>query len=72
MTESFVTNEEKLVLINDRIKTLQYFLFEVELGLAEENAGSSPRPEKIAELNDQMADLESKIDAMKAKKAIIV
>jgi hypothetical protein len=72
MTESLVTNEEKLVLINDRIKTLQYFLYEVELGLAEENAGSSPSPDKISDLNNQMADLESKIDAMKAKKAIIV
>jgi hypothetical protein len=72
MTESLITNEEKLTLINDRIKTLQYFLFEAELGLAEENAGSSPSPEKIADLNDQIADLESKIDTMLAKKALIV
>lgn len=72
MTESFVTDEEKLTVINDRIKTLQFFLFEAELSLTEENAGSSPSPEKISIINEQIADLESKIAAMKAEKALIV
>jgi hypothetical protein len=72
MTESLVTNEEKLTVINDRIKTLQYFLFEAELSLVEENAGSSPRADKIADINDQISDLQSKISAMQAEKALLV
>lgn len=66
---SELTNQDKVSLIDTRIKNLIYNRYSLELGIIEENAVPVPNDSAIASLNEQINFINSKITALQAEKA---
>jgi hypothetical protein len=62
-----LTNEEKVVIINQHLKNLNYSKFNIEISLIEENAKSVKDAEQIASLNEQAVDIDLRITALEDK-----
>lgn len=62
-----LTNEEKVVIVNQHLKNLNYSKFNIEISLIEENAKSIRDTDQIASLNAQSTDIDSRITALEAK-----
>lgn len=62
-----LTNEEKVVIVNQHLKNLHYSKFNIEISLIEENAKSVKDTEQIASLNEQAVDIDSRIAALEDK-----
>lgn len=62
-----LTNEEKLSIIEQHVKNLQFSQYNAELSLLEENALTSPDTEAISSLTKQMSDLGKKISALNSE-----
>ena len=62
-----LTNEEKVVIVNQHLKNLHYSKFNIEISLIEENAKSIKDTEQIASLNAQSTDIDSRITALEDK-----
>lgn len=62
-----LTNEEKVVIVNQHLKNLNYSKFNIEISLIEENAKSIKDTEQIASLNEQAVDIDSRIAALEDK-----
>lgn len=60
-----LTNEEKLSIVNQHIKSVEYAVYGCELDLIEANAASSPDEAQIAALT-------ARLDEVNAKKAALV
>lgn len=52
-----LTNEEKITIVSQHIKNVEYSLYNLGLSLLEEDSVSSPDADKISSLNSQIADL---------------
>jgi hypothetical protein len=52
-----LTNEEKIAIVSQHIKNVEYSLYNLALSLIEENSVSSTDADKISSLNSQIADL---------------
>jgi hypothetical protein len=64
MTTS-LTNEEKLNIVNQHIKSIDYIIYGHELDLIQANAGSLPDAGQISAINTRISDAN-------AKKAVLV
>lgn len=62
-----LTNEEKVVIVNQHLKNLNYSKFNIEISLIEENAKSIKDTDQIASLNAQSTDIDSRITALETK-----
>ena len=62
-----LTNEEKVVIVNQHLKNLNYSKFNIEISLIEENAKSIKDTDQIASLNAQSIDIDSRITALENK-----
>jgi hypothetical protein len=61
---TLLTNEEKSGIIIQHLKNLHYNKFNIEISIIEENAKSDPEASAIASLNEQLADYNSRIEAL--------
>lgn len=66
-----LNNEEKLTIVSQHIKNVEYNKYNLELSLIEENSVSSPDSEAIASLNSQMAEVNAKLSALEAEKSAL-
>lgn len=62
-----LSNEEKISIINQHKKNVEYSKYNLQVSLIEENAVSNPDQDAIDSLNDKIADLDSKISALDAE-----
>ena len=66
-----LSNEEKLGILNQHIKNVEYNKYNLELSLMEENAVSSPNAEAVSSLNAQIASVDLKLEALEAEKSTL-
>jgi len=62
-----LSNEEKITIVNQHKRTVEYTKYGVELSIKEENAVDSPNQDAISSLNEQLADLNSKLAVLDAE-----
>ena len=62
-----LSNEEKIAIVNQHKRTVEYSKYGIELSLMEENAVQSPSQTTLDSLNDQLSDLNSKLAALDAE-----
>ena len=63
-----LNNEEKLSIVNQHIKNVEYNKYNLQISLIEENAVSSPNAEAISSLNAQIASNDLKLAALEEEK----
>lgn len=66
-----LTNEEKMGIINQHIKTLNYNKYNLNLTMLELNAISNPNQASINEMILQISDLDDKISVLEAEKTTL-
>jgi hypothetical protein len=64
-----LSNEEKISIIDQHIKNIEYNKYNLEISLIEENAVANPEATTISSLNSQIAVLNSKISVLQTEKA---
>lgn len=62
-----LTNEEKISVVNQHLKNLEYSAFNLHLSIVEEEASSSPNAENLSSLNYQVAEINAKKTALLAE-----
>lgn len=55
-----LTNEEKISIVNQHLKNLEYSAFNLSLSVIEEQAATNPNAESISSLNSQIAEINAK------------
>jgi hypothetical protein len=63
-----LTNEEKLSIVNQHIKSVDYSLYGHELDLIQANAASSPDAAQVSAINARMAEANAKKAALFTEK----
>lgn len=61
---STLSNEEKLNIVNQHIKSVDYIIYGYELDLIQANAVSSPDPAQIAAINSRVSEANAKKSAL--------
>lgn len=61
---STLTNEDKISIINQRKRNLDYAKYHIEMSILEENAIDLPNESMLDSLNKQMLDVNKKIKAL--------
>jgi hypothetical protein len=64
-----LSNSDKIVIVEQKIKNLAYQKYGIELDLQLENAVASPDEENLASINARLADANAKLDILNAEKA---
>jgi hypothetical protein len=64
---TILTNEEKIAIINQHKRTVEYTKYGVELSILEENSVESPNQETLDSLNASISDLNSKLAVLDAE-----
>ena len=64
-----LTNEDKVQVINSRLKSLAYSKYNIEIDLIVENAKATPLTASISALNNSMSEVELQISALTAELA---
>jgi hypothetical protein len=64
---TLLSNEEKAGIINQHLKNLHYNKFNIEISIVEETAKTTPEAEVLTSLNTQLADFDSRIEALEAE-----
>ena len=59
-----LTNEDKLNIVNQHIKSVDYSIYGHELDLIQANAVSSPDPAQIAAINSRVSEANAKKSAL--------
>lgn len=62
-----LSNEDKISIINQHKRSVQYSKYNLSVSLIEETAVLSPDQEAIAALNAKIADHDSKLSALDAE-----
>ena len=62
-----LTNQEKIDIINQHLKNLEYSVFNLSLSVVEEQAAATPNTENIASLNAQISEVNAKKTALLAE-----
>lgn len=68
---SLLTTEDKLNVVNQHIKTLDYSIYNAELDLIEANADTNPNAENIAAINARLTALNAKREVLAAEAATL-
>jgi hypothetical protein len=63
-----LTNEEKISIVNQHIRSAQFAAYNIELDLIEANAVSSPDEAAVAEINTRKAAIDARLAALNAEK----
>jgi len=69
---SLLTNEDKISIIDQHQRSVEYSKYNLQLSVIEENAIDSPNQETIESLNSQIAEIDKKIAALNAEKESLV
>jgi hypothetical protein len=64
-----LTNEDKVQVINSRLKSLAYSKYNIEIDLIVENVKAVPLSASILALNNSMSEVELQISALTAELA---
>lgn len=64
-----LSNSDKIVIVEQKIKNLAYQKYGIELDLQLENAVASPDEENLASINARLADANAKLNILDAEKA---
>lgn len=59
-----LTNEEKISVVNQHLKNLEYNKYNVELSLMEENSTTQINDDIILSLNEQLVSINAKINIL--------
>ncbi len=62
-----LSNEDKISIINQHKRTVEYSKYNLSVSLIEENAVSNPDEDAITALNNKIADHDSKLSALDAE-----
>lgn len=62
-----LTNQEKIDIVNQHLKNVNYSLYNLSLSVVEENAVSEPNSDSLANLNSQISDLTAKKTTLEAE-----
>lgn len=62
-----LSNEEKISIINQHKKNVEYSKYNLQISLIEENAVTSPDQDAIDSLNDKIVEINKKITALDAE-----
>ncbi len=65
---STLSNEEKINIVNQHIKSIDYNLYGYELDLIQANAGSTPDAAQIAAINSRISEANAKKTALVSEK----
>ena len=68
---TLLTNEDKLNLVNQHIKSIDYQVYNVELDLIEANAESPVNLDSVSTLNNRINALEAKRTALESEAATL-
>jgi hypothetical protein len=68
---TLLTNEDKLNLVNQHIKSIDYQAYNLELDLIEANAESPVNSDSVSALNTRMNALEAKRTALESEAATL-
>ena len=66
---TILSNEEKLNIVNQHIRNVEYLQYNAQLDLIEANAVSSPDSAAISEINGRLSEIQNKLDALNEEKA---
>lgn len=66
-----LTNEDKIAIINQHKRNIEYAKYGYQVSLIAENAVSSPNQDTIDSLNEQLSDTDSKLAALDAEIAAL-
>jgi hypothetical protein len=64
-----LNNEEKISVVDSRIRSLEYNKYNLQLSLIEENAVSIPNEDSIESIENQMNLVNLKISALQSEKS---
>lgn len=64
-----LTNEEKMAVVEQHLKSIEYSIYGTTLDLVEANSVTTPDTSLIASLNSRLADQNAKKDALLAEQA---
>jgi hypothetical protein len=67
-----LTNEDKLTIVNQHIKNVEFSKYNLELSLIEENSVASPDASVIDSLNSQIVSVNAKLAALEAEKSDLI
>jgi hypothetical protein len=62
-----LTNEDKISIINQHKRNIEYSKYNLQVSLIEENAVTSPDQDAIDSLNDKIVEVNKKITALDAE-----
>lgn len=68
---TILTNEEKIAIVNQHMKNLEYSIYNLEISVIEEEAVSTPDPTKISDINSDISELNLKKAALTAELALL-
>lgn len=66
---SILTNEEKIAIVTQHIKNVEYAIYNLDLSIIEENSVSSTDATKITSLNSQLNDTKAQKAALELELA---
>lgn len=67
-----LTNEEKIAIIDQHKRTVEYSKYNLQVSILEENAVDTPNADTVDSLNNQIAELDKKLAALDAEKEDLV
>lgn len=62
-----LSNEDKIAIVNQHKRNIEYSKYNLQVSLIEENAISNPDQTSITDLNSKIAELDNKLDALDAE-----
>lgn len=66
-----LSNEDKVSIINQHKRNIEYVRYGIQLSIIEENAITTPNQESLDSFNANIADLDSKLAALDAELAAL-
>lgn len=66
-----LSNSDKLTIVEQKIKNIDYQKYGLEIDLQLANAVASPDAEDILSINSKLTDIESKLSILNAEKATL-
>jgi hypothetical protein len=63
-----LTNEEKLAVVNQHLKSVDYALYSLQLDLLEAEAATSPDVDQVASINSKITEATAKRTALVTEK----
>lgn len=67
---TILSNEEKLAIVNSKLKNLNYNKFSLDVDKLSENAKSSPDAENVSRLNSLISETDRQIAALTTEAAL--